>query len=185
VPPSPSPQLHLQSLEYVVDDRADRTVLDDPYEPGSEFAFVQVRERPTVIGTRLIDGAALFVEKAAGRALQHVPVPLLGQPEVLFDQLCFLNAEMIGEPPDIPGAQQGRDEAAAVRTGAAIDAGLDILDVSPDEVIEGDLRQVEALEVRPEAPVLLLFRPGDRSDPLYIGLDIHGYVLALPVVPGR
>jgi hypothetical protein len=76
--PSSSPQLHLQSLEYVVDDRADGTVLDDPYEPGSEFAFVQVRERPAVIGTRLIDGAMLVVEKTAGTVLKHIAVTLLG-----------------------------------------------------------------------------------------------------------
>jgi hypothetical protein len=156
----------LQSLHYIADDGAD----GGPYEPGSEFAFVQVRERPAVIGTCLIDGAILVVEKTAGPVLKHIPITLLGQPEVLSDQLGFLNAHMTGQPPYIFVGEQWRDDGAAVRTGAAIDAARHILQVPPDEAVEVSPRQVEAFEIYPEAPVLVFLRFGERLDPL----DIHG-----------
>lgn len=155
-----SPQLHLQSLEYIIDDRADGTVLHDSYQSGSELAPVQVGKRPAVIGTCFVDAAASLVEKAAGSILKLISAPLLGQSEVLFDQLRFLEAEMIGESPDIRGGKEGRDDATAVRAGATIDVRRNILQVAPDEVVEGDSRHVEALEVCPETPVLFLFRPG-------------------------
>ena len=136
--PSSSPQLHLQSLEYVVDDRADGSVLDDPYQSGSELAPVQVGKRPAVIGTCLVDAAASLVEKAAWLVLKLISAPLLGQSEVLSDQLCFINAEMMGKPPNIIVGKLRRDDAAAVRAGAAIEAASNILQVPPDEVIEGD-----------------------------------------------
>jgi len=153
----------------VVDDRADGTVLDNPYEPGSEFAFVQVRERPAAIRTCLINGAALVLEKTAGPVLKHIPVTLLGQPEVLSDQPGFLNAHMTGQPPDILVGEQRRDDRTAVRTGAAIDVARNILQVLPDEAVEVSLRQVEAFEICAEAPVLVFLHLGERLDPL----DIH------------
>ena len=154
--PSSSPQLHLQSLHYVVDNWANGAVLYDPYESGSELAPVQVGERPAIIGTCLVDAAASIVEKAAWLVLKLISAPLLGQSEVLFDQSCFLEAEMIGESPDIPLGKEGRDDVTAVRAGATIDVRRNILQVSPDEVIEGDSRHVEALEICPETPVIVL-----------------------------
>jgi hypothetical protein len=82
---------------------------------------LQVREGPTVIGTYIVDAAALFVKKTAGHLLQRVPASLFGWSKVIADQLRLLNAEMIGQSPDIPGRKQRRLNFAAIRACAAVD----------------------------------------------------------------
>ena len=131
----------------MIDDRADGTVLHNPYQPESELPLVQVGKRPAVLRTCLIDTAASLLEKTAGHVPPHVSALLVGQPEALSDQLGFINAEIMGEPPDIVVRKLRRDKGAAVRAGAAIDAGRNILQMPSDETVEGGLRQLEALEI--------------------------------------
>jgi hypothetical protein len=130
-------------------------------------------KRSAVTRAHIVNAAALFVKKAAGDLCEAILAFLVRWSKVIVDQLRFLNVQMIGQSPDVAGRKLGRHNSAAIRACAAVYLSGDHVEVAPDKTVERSYRQITALNIRPEAPVLVFLLPGQGSDPLNICLYIH------------